>query len=433
MVAFSFAMGLMIFLLGGAPELEQLLGRLTSVLADERSVEDRDSVRLQAKLKEIHRISGHSVAIFTLDGHLLCSAGNPAPERLSNDLVRAVEQKGRTHHRGKFAIMLPHRAGLQKAYLIVDWHKDGSHTRLLIALVVLLLVLGLVSWPLARAIARPIERLTSTAEQLALGDLSARTGIERRDEIGVLARGMDHMARRIDDNVRSEKELLANVSHELRTPLARIKAALELAELPGTNEAEMREKLAGIAQDAGELEQLVSDVLTVSRLELGSADIGLLSRRELCSIEDLVKDSQHRFKRLHKERKLDVVLPGDLPTMELDAALIRRALDNLLDNAAKYSEEDQLVELEVKNFESKTLELEVRDRGIGVLEEDKERIFEPFFRAESSRSRKSGGVGLGLTLCRRILHAHGGSIEVLQREGGGSVFRITLNCRNRQG
>ncbi|MCP4605060.1 MAG: HAMP domain-containing histidine kinase [Proteobacteria bacterium] len=425
-VAFSLAMGLVFFLLGGAPELERLMGRVTEVLADERSSEDPTHARLQAKLWDIHRISGTDMAIYTLEGERLAAVGSHLPNKLTDRSLRSIEKHGHVHNHGNLATMLPERANLTRAYLIVNWHEGRDHTRFLIALISVLLVLGLISWPLARAIARPIERLTATAKQLATGDLKARSGLDRGDEIGVLAQSIDHMAERIDHNVRAEKELLANVSHELRTPLARIKAALELAELPGTSEAELRDKLTGIAQDASELEQLVSDVLAVSRLELGSSDGGLVIRSELCQIGDLVNDSKRRWKRLHPDRELQVFMPDELPPIEVDATLIRRALDNLLDNAAKYSQEDQPVELDVICPDSNKLCLEVKDRGIGMKEADRERIFEPFFRADSSRSRNGGGVGLGLTLTRRIIEAHGGTVEAYPRPSGGTVFRLVL-------
>src|SRR5207244_9759960 len=134
---------------------------------------------------------------------------------------------------------------------------------------VLLLSLALV-YPLSRSITRPIERLTAVAEAFGRGDLSARSGVKSGDEVGKLARSFDEMAGRIQAARKAEKELLANVSHELRTPLARIHVALELIQAPGED---VRRRLAVVDEELQELERLIADVLTTSRLELAQAPL----------------------------------------------------------------------------------------------------------------------------------------------------------------
>jgi len=290
----------------------------------------------------------------------------------------------------------------------------------------ILVFLALGSIPLARQITSPLEKLTRTVEQFGEGDLSARAGIARRDEVGDLARAFDAMAARLERLVRAEKEFLANVSHELRTPLARVRVALEIA--AEGDDAKARACLKEIAADLTELERLVGDVLTAARLDLargraGSPDTPL--RRETVRLEDLVAGSRTRFQSEHPGRRLQVELGPGLPALSADLPLLRRAVDNLLDNACTYSDADQPIVLAVRPVAA-GVEIAVRDRGIGIDPADQARLFTPFFRADRSRARDTGGVGLGLVLSRGIVEAHGGTLVVESRPREGTTFTIRL-------
>jgi signal transduction histidine kinase len=292
-------------------------------------------------------------------------------------------------------------------------------------LAALLVARALASIPLARAIARPLERLTAAARRLGDGDLSARSGLRRGDEVGELARAFDEMAERLERLVRSEKELLANVSHELRTPLSRIRVALELAAEGDAERA--RRGLAEIGGDLAELERLLEDVLTAARLDLasGRAGVGVPLRIEAVEAGALLARAAERFRAAHPGRELQVREGAGLPALEADGALLRRALDNLLDNAAKYSPAGEPVRLEAR-AEAGLLVLEVRDRGMGVDPADQARLFTPFFRSDRSRTRGTGGVGLGLALVRRIAEVHGGTATLDPDPAGGTVARLRV-------
>jgi two-component system OmpR family sensor kinase len=267
-----------------------------------------------------------------------------------------------------------------------------------------------------------VERLTRAVRAFGLGDLSSRARVRTRGEVGELARAFDEMAERIEALVRSEKELLANVSHELRTPLARIRVALELAAEGDLERA--RRFLGEIGADLAELDRLVEDVLAAARLDLAaSAELPL--RRAALDLATVAEAAATRFRASRPDRKLEVELAPSLPTLSGDAALLRRLVDNLLDNAGKYSEPPAPVILAVRVREG-AVELEVRDRGIGIAAEDLPRLFTPFFRTDRSRARGSGGVGLGLALARRIAEAHGGRIAIASREGEGTTVTVVL-------
>jgi signal transduction histidine kinase len=240
-----------------------------------------------------------------------------------------------------------------------------------------------------------------------------------------LGRAFDDMADRIAALRRSEKELLANISHELRTPLARIRLALELVTDGDRDKASSY--LTDIGEDLAELEHLLDDVLSAARLDLARDSAGDALpplHLEALSARALVEAAAHRFLVRYPDRDLTCEIPPELPTLEADP-MLRRVFDNLLDNARKFSEGP--VRLSARTTDdSEHLVVEVADRGIGVSVADQARIFEPFFRSDPSRTRATGGVGLGLVVVRRIVEAHHGTVEVESELGSGSRFWVTL-------
>jgi signal transduction histidine kinase len=288
-----------------------------------------------------------------------------------------------------------------------------------------LLVLALLSIPLARSVTAPVEQLAALTRAFGAGDLSARVRSKRGDEIGDLGRAFDEMADRIADLRRSEKELLANVSHELRTPLARISVALDIASEGDAGAA--RRSLEEIAVDLGELEGMIDDILTTTRMDLQSRShkaTGFSLRRSNVAPGSVAEQASERFRARYPERELLLSIAAGLPEVFVDAGLLRRVLDNLLDNAQKYSPPERAIRLSL-SFGSE-LVFEVTDDGIGIAPNDMPRVFEPFFRAERSRSRGTGGVGLGLTLAKRIVDAHDGRIELASAAGQGTRARVYL-------
>jgi signal transduction histidine kinase len=283
---------------------------------------------------------------------------------------------------------------------------------------------ALISLLFARTLVVPLLRLASVARGFGEGALDVRTGVRRKDELGQVAEAFDEMAERITGLLRSQKELLANVSHELRTPLSRIRVALDLA---NEGSAELaRESLRDIAEDLNELEQLVGDVLTTARLDVAPGQGGAPPLRlERVEAGALLEKSAARFRSARPEHRLEVRLDGALPALEADPVLLRRVFDNLLDNAGKYSEPTAPVKLEARPVDA-GLEVRVADAGIGIDASDMPHLFTPFFRSDRSRARRTGGVGLGLALARRIVLAHGGTLTLESQPGVGTTVRVLL-------
>lgn len=295
-------------------------------------------------------------------------------------------------------------------------------------MVVLLVVLAIVAAIFVRDLAKPLLHLSGVARALGRGDLSVRARLDRKDELGELGHAFDEMANRVASLLQAQTELMASASHELRTPLARARVALDIA---SEGDAELaREQLGEIAQDLGELERLVADILIMARLDLKRGRLDgprQLLRLEMVSSQAVIDETIERFHTTHRDRRLELELeiPSELPLLRADRVLLRRAVANILDNAVKYSEPERPVTLRARATDT-NLELEVVDEGVGLYVEDLERIFTPFFRTDRSRTRATGGVGLGLALARRIVEAHDGSITVESAPNQGSTFRISI-------
>jgi signal transduction histidine kinase len=373
--------------------------------------------QLKAELDRVRETFGVEASIYATDGKTLLasSADPPFPPRLAPGATEAEGFPGR-HGRGR-AMPLP--GGGQAVFVFVGNHMPPPlHAP--VVLLAVLVVIALASVPLARSIAAPVERLTQAARAIGAGDLTTRARVRARGEVGELAKAFDEMAERIEAQMRSEKELLANVSHEVRTPLARIRVALELASEGDLERA--RRYLGEIGADLDELDRLVEGVLSAARLDLkaqGAARVG----QEKVDLGAVVEAAARRFAERWPGRVLVPEVGDGLPAIRGDASLLRRLIDNLLDNAAKYSGPEAPVRLLARAAPGEAL-LEVRDRGIGIGAEDLPRLFTPFFRTDRSRARGTGGVGLGLALAQRIARAHGGEVEV--ESGEETVFRVRL-------
>jgi len=267
---------------------------------------------------------------------------------------------------------------------------------------------------------RDLERLKSTAAQLGRGNLSARTHIPPSSNIGSLAAVFDTMANDIELLLNQQRDLLNAVSHELRTPLTRLDFGLALA-LSDDLPAASRERLQGLVAHIRELDELVLELLSYSRLQNPAQlpeRVEVVLDEFIDSILGSIDDELE-----NPEIVIDVVLDCALERFTLDPRLTARALQNLLRNAMRYCE--RRIQIGVKVCD-KGCEIWVDDDGIGVPADQRERIFEPFYRLDRSRDRATGGFGLGLAISRRALEAQGGTLTAQSSPLGGARFRLWL-------
>jgi two-component system sensor histidine kinase CpxA len=283
-----------------------------------------------------------------------------------------------------------------------------------------LIAVAATSLLLARYLSSPIVRLQKATRALAAGALDTRVGRpfnRRKDEVGTLARDFDAMAERIQALVTDKETLLRDVSHELRSPLARIRMALALAQRRADQAAQP--DLARIEREAEKLDELVGNVMTLSRLRTATAP-----RRDVVKLGSLVSEvvDDARFER--PEAKLDYAPTGDVQVLG-DPAGLKSAVENVVRNALIYSDPKQPIEVRVENGGDEAV-VRVLDHGPGVAPEDLARIFEPFYRTDKSRDHAHGGQGIGLAITARVMEMHAGSVEARNREGGGLEVVLTL-------
>jgi len=281
---------------------------------------------------------------------------------------------------------------------------------LVIVLVVLFIAIAAGAYPVVRRLTRRLEALKQGVEQFGAGRLSHRVEVSGSDEVAAVASSFNVAAQRVEALVQSHRSLLANASHELRSPLARMKMAVSMFD--GAS-AEQRAKLkAEIDRNVAELDALVEEVLLASRLDVAQDPL----HRDRVDLFALAAEEAARFDAT-VDAEEETVIAGD-------ERLLRRALRNLLENARRYGGGEITVVLRPPAPDGATTIL-VCDRGAGVPEAMRERIFEPFFRLPG-HAEQAGGVGLGLSLVKQIAERHGGSVRCEPREGGGTCFRLTL-------
>jgi signal transduction histidine kinase len=402
-------------------------GRPEDFIVRKAAADRHDPDALAADLKRADVDFGLHLTLYTRDGELIASnhaiVPGPLPAARVHELDEHPVLPGPRPHT---VVVRVRENAIVVVYGIVDLVGVPT-TPAILPILTLVAVLGCVllgSVLFARTLARPLGRIAAVARDFGRGQLDARVGLKRPDELGEVADAFDDMAEQVTRLLRRQKELLANVSHELRTPLARIRVALDLA---AEGDAELaREALADIAHDWGDLDRLVEDVLAAARFDLGSESSKTpLLRKEILDLGPELQRSVARFRQVHHGRELDVDVPPGLPAIEGDPVVLRRVFDNLLDNARKYSEPGSRIALRAHAGDGGVV-VEVSDHGIGIDPDDLAHVFAPFYRTDRSRARATGGVGLGLTLAKRIVDAHHGRIDIDSAPGEGTTVRVVL-------
>jgi len=291
----------------------------------------------------------------------------------------------------------------------------------MLALVGLAVALGV--YPIVRRLTQRLEALQRGVQRWGDGDLSARVPVQGEDEVADLSARFNAAAERIEalmatqqQLLASQKSLLANASHELRSPLTRIRMGLEL--MGGSASPTFRTE---ISRNISELDQLIDEILLASRLDAREADVGTVEPIDLLGL--VVEESARAGAELELGKGLDsLVVPGV-------AKLLRRLVRNLLENARRHGGPAGAAGITVIVQHNGThAVLQVCDRGPGVPPDQRERIFEPFYRLPGA-SEREGGVGLGLALVKSIAQRHGGAVRCEAREGGGACFTVRLPLR----
>jgi two-component system, OmpR family, sensor histidine kinase CpxA len=284
-----------------------------------------------------------------------------------------------------------------------------------------------VCYGLARYMTKPVLKLSELTRRFAGGDLAARIGKDitrRQDEFSTLAGDFNRMAQRIESLMLQQRQLLGDISHELRSPLTRLNLALEIARKRPWEEAGLA--LERIETEAGLMEEMISQVLTLTRLEAGidGVPLSFIDIDEV--VEDIVDDADFEAQARGCAVRL---VKAEAGYVRGNVDLLRRAIENVVRNAVRYAEPGTTIDIALRHLKGPTgaqIEIEVRDHGPGVPEEELANLFRPFYRVSASRDRLSGGAGLGLAITERSVAFHGGSVAARNGEDGGLVVSIRL-------
>jgi signal transduction histidine kinase len=371
-----------------------------------RDVQQQALERLSQRLRA-------DLALYDAQRELIASASVPGRIDVADNATAARRGWGAWaghDRRGAWRINLPDGRGLTvrlardpRGFGFAWWGLPAW----LGVLALVALAVGIAAHPLVRRITRRLERLEASVNALGEGDLSARVRVRGHDEVARLAASFNRAAVRIETLVKSHRNLLANASHELRTPLARIRMGVELLK----SKPDARRE-ADLEADIAELDALIEEILTASRLDASAG----LDVHEDVDFLALAAEECARYEDCH--------LDGEPAQVRGDPRLLRRLIRNLLENAKRHGAPP--IEVTVRRVHqngSAAVELSVRDHGVGVPDSEQEKIFDPFYRMAGATST---GTGLGLSLVRQIARKHSGEAHCDRAAGGGTRITVTL-------
>ena len=305
-----------------------------------------------------------------------------------------------------------------------------NHSKQLFLLVLCLLFLSIPALVWSYLLKRDMEKIETSGARLLSGDHGARAMVSKLSSLCQISTFFNAMAEKFQSLLASQKELTNSVSHEIRTPLSRIQFSLEmlseLKEIP----LDGKKHIQRITKDVDEIEDLVDEMLTYAKFEGESQNDIQLSKHEIISwLKAIVKEEQNnttRVKIAFKTKPETMILLA-----RFEPVFLERALRNLIRNGIHYAQSQVVVTLESgQNTRSEKslnqIQIHVDDDGPGICEEDRDKVFEPFFRVDNSRNRTSGGYGLGLAIVKRIVLWHKGSVVVSNSSLKGARFSICL-------
>ncbi len=321
-----------------------------------------------------------------------------------NPLIRL----GRYH--GHHFVELSHDSGRFVFGLDKSLELDPERRRVVIVLLTLLTLILAGAFLSIRWILRPVRWLHEGVREVGRGNLKHRVPVKRSDELKALAEAFNHMTDRIRDMLHTKEQLMLDVSHELRSPITRMKVALEFL-----SEGQAKDSLKS---DIAEMETMINEILETARLHHLHGNL----KRQLINLADHLKEILVDY-----AKQPPGVQAGEFPAgieLDVDPEQVKTVFQNILTNAIKFSDpDDKPVMISVIKQANFTV-VRVLDHGIGIPPDELPFIFEPFYRVDKSRSKRTGGYGLGLSLCKTIMEAHGGRIEVDSKPGRGTCVSL---------
>jgi two-component system OmpR family sensor kinase len=337
--------------------------------------------------------------------------------------LTADSMDGNTDYRVRASIESQHTRYILLIAAPLTSERNTLHRLLLIEILVTAAVLAamiaLSLW-IVRIGLRPLRAIEATASAITAGDLSHRVEVENEHtEVGRVGEALNGMLGRLEASDQRLRRFIADASHELRTPLAAVRAYAELFSRGAQSRPEdLARSMSGITREAERMSVLVEDLLLLARL-----DEGRPLEREQLQLDAIVAEAVETARMVDPERTIEL---DTVPVAVLgDRDRLRQVMDNLLSNVRSHTPAGAPVRVRVLR-DGASVMVEVQDSGPGLGDEQTRRIFERFYRADESRSRASGGVGLGLSIVAAVARAHGGTVTVRSAPDGGATFRVEL-------
>lgn len=292
----------------------------------------------------------------------------------------------------------------------------------ILASVLILIFMLITIFFLSKALTKPLISMKEATRRISKGDFSVSLPKASNDEIGELSSSIQTLANDLNYLKKERTEFLASISHELRTPLTYIKGYTDIARRDNLSEKERLNYLNIIYEESNHVGDLLKELFDLAKMDQNTFSIS----KEKVKICSFIHSIYHKMKPAFDSKGVNLVLDCKITAVvNIDPNRFEQVFLNLLDNALKYSDINSLTKIEITN-EKNFISIFVKDQGTGIPDEDLPYIFDRLYRVDKSRSRLTGGYGLGLSIVKEIVDAHGGTISVESRIGKGTCFKITL-------
>lgn len=305
---------------------------------------------------------------------------------------------------------------------VVDY-KEAVERYVLIIDILLTIFALVTAWGCSVLFNRPIQKMHKAIKSITLGAVEGEQNSKEYTEVAQISDEFSRLVERMNTQDKSRQEFVSNVSHELKTPLTSMKVLAEsLIGNEGVPEELYQEFLQDICKEIDRENEIITDLLDLVKMEKTDAEINISS----VNINEILETVLKRLKPIAESKNIELVFESFRPVIaDVDELKFASVATNLVENAIKYNNTDGTVTASL-NSDHQYFYLKVIDTGIGISEEDQERVFERFFRVDKARARQTGGTGLGLAITRDIVLKHHGSIKIHSKEGEGTTFIVRI-------
>ena len=407
------------------------LSNVQEIFAIKNSTEKTLLSETNSEIKKLSKNYDYTITVYNSKGEYEGGIKKTG-SNLKKSLIKEVVKKGSATYSSedRICFILPMKKESNTYYLEVSFINEFSFKEVMKTfledLLITCLIISVLVYPISLYFSRPLEILTRKAIKFSRGDFSEaskETDIKSNDEIGQLNKAFSHMAKEITEMIESKKELISDISHELNSPLSKMQLAAEIIkDRIKSGEIPSEKTVEKLSKNIDEMLKLVKELLELSRMNKAYT----IDKKET-DFEEIINSTVQKLQIFMDEKKITLKINKENKTNKiyLDKEKIERLIQNLLSNAIDYSPEEGIIEITIKK-EEKHLSFSIKDEGPGISKENKDKVFEPFFRPDKSRTRKTGGTGLGLAIAHKIVTLHKGKIWVKNpgEKGANIIFKI---------